>query len=990
MRAILIKISVGIISLFLFSIDSFSQNFTSTDYKKALWMTTRMYGGQRSGANNWLLYNHLPSGVNASLTGMAFINDQDTDGYDLSGGWHDCGDHVKFGQTEFYSAYMLLKAYYEFPTGYDDYYSYDYKGYKAGNDWSWEGAKHDPNGIPDIVDEVKHATDYFIKCTRNSTTFYYQVGQGDPDHALWVTAVKMQTVAKASGGDIRTVYKNPADASMASFCGATLALMSKIYRKFDPAYADLCLVHAKYAYDYAKAHPGVVGAGDGGFYGANDNWKDDYADMCAELFWATGNVVYKNEALAFSIASAPGQGGDIYGKGYGFDYSNNGDIAIYNLALLGKTNAQSTLDAIVKNYYLGNVQPDGQFAGGNTGWGPLRYNANSALIVAFWQKLYGTTATPHKFIYDNIDYILGKNANNQSFIVGFGTKPVKYPHHRNVYLRDDNPSDAVKRTLTIPIKNQQFGLMVGGTRTPGTYSDDLVNYQHTEGGLDYNACLVGVLAFINSKLAPVDTGKFGNPTPDLGPSQSICGLTQIILDSKIPADGKKTYTWLKDGAIVQAASTSAKTYKVTQAGKYTCKLDSAGKWSTSSSVDILGILPDVALGATQELCSPAFVTLNATATGSGITYQWSKNGSIIKNATSISYTIYTAGTYRAIINATGCQSKYGEVVITSKLPAVRNDTLCKAGQASLAILGAGGPFEWYDVITGGTLLSTGANYNPTISASKTYYVKDASSVSVTAGPSSTNNPLSGPQNGGAVGIRFIAAKSFNITQMKILPYVYSCNATDKVSFQVQLKQNGTILATYTSDAVACAGTQSGTPFNTFYTINFAVPINVPSSGNYELIPTTTGNTVAWFGSGANFTSFDAVGVMDITDDTRDDAANSFPGIFDIKLQAGSTCDRIPVFALIDQNRPCPITTGFEEELTVEQELSVYPNPSSHGFTLKAKPGISSRVYDELGRIVKDINAGDNQIFGADFVAGIYHVIIYENGKRLKTINIVKE
>ena len=454
-------------------------------------MTTRMYGGQRSGANNWLVSNHLPTGVDASLKGMSFIKDQDTDGYDLSGGWHDCGDHVKFGQTEYYSAYMLLKAYYEFPTGYDDYYSQDYKGYTNANDWSWEGAKHDPNGIPDIIDEVKHATDYFIKCAKNSTTFYYQVGQGDPDHVKWVTSVKMQTLVKAEGGQTRTVYKNPGDASMSSFCGATLALMSRIYRKYDPAYADLCLVHAKYSYDYSKANPGVAGTGDGGFYGANDNWKDDYADMCAELFWTTGNLAYKNEALAFSIADSPGQGGDIYGKGYGFDYSNNGDIAVYNLALLGKTNAKTVMDQIIKKHYLANVQADGQYAGGNTGWGPLRYNANSALMVALWQKLFGTDATPHKFIYDNIDYILGKNVNNQSFIVGFGAKSVKFPHHRNVYLRDDNPGDAVKRTLVIPTKNAQFGLMVGGTRTPGTYSDDLVNFQHTEGGIDYNACLVG-------------------------------------------------------------------------------------------------------------------------------------------------------------------------------------------------------------------------------------------------------------------------------------------------------------------------------------------------------------------------------------------------------------------------------------------------------------------------------------------------------------------
>jgi hypothetical protein len=152
-----------------------SPGFSANDYKKALWMTIRLYGAQRSGNNNWLLANHLPNGLAEKYRGTAFIDDKDTDGYDLSGGWHDCGDHVKFGQTEFFSGYMLLKAYSEIPEGYDDRYSYAYTGYKTSNKWNFEDNGHDPNGIPDIVDEVKHATDYFIKCTRSSTVFYYQV-----------------------------------------------------------------------------------------------------------------------------------------------------------------------------------------------------------------------------------------------------------------------------------------------------------------------------------------------------------------------------------------------------------------------------------------------------------------------------------------------------------------------------------------------------------------------------------------------------------------------------------------------------------------------------------------------------------------------------------------------------------------------------------------------------------------------------------------------
>jgi len=965
---------------------AFSQGFTDNQYKKALWMTTRMYGGQRSGENNWLVADHLPEGVDPALRGLCFIHDQDTDGYDLSGGWHDCGDHVKFGQTQFYAGYMLLKGYAEFPQGYDDYYSIDYKGYKASGDWSWEGGKGAPNGIPDILDEVKHGTDFFIKCARNANTFYYQVGQGGPDHQKWVTAVKMQTLPVAEGGEPRVVYKNPNGASMASFCGATLALMSRIYRKFDPAYADLCLQHALYAYAYAKAHPGTAATGDGGFYSANDNWKDDYASMCAELYWATGENTYKTEALSFSIAPAPGQGGDIYGKNYGFDYSNNGDIAIYNLALLGKPNAKSYLDQIVQNFYLGNVQADGQFAGGNTGWGPLRYNANTAFIVALWQKLYGTTSTPNQYIYDNIDYILGKNSANQSFVVGFGTNSPKHPHLRNIYLRDDNPGDAVKAILPIPAKNAQSGYMCGGTRNPASFNDNVVNYEHTEGGIDYNACLVGALAFINSVLAPVDTNKFGHPTPDLGSDRSICGVSSITLDTQLPTDGIKTFTWKKDAIIVSAASTSKNTFVVTQAGKYTCIVDSAGKWSTQASVTILGALPAVQLGADKELCDPASFTLDMGVTGAGISYTWEKDGIVIPNATSKTYTVYRPGTYRGTISVSGCPSSSDAVTISSKLLTVTDDTICAPGLVNLAVSGTGGPYKWYDAATAGNLLNTGNTFSTNITASKVLYVEDGSSLAAKAGPSSSAG-LSNPSNGGNIGIRFTALRAFSITSVKVLPFVYDCNS-DTVTVTFDLKQNGTTLDSYTAKGGLCSGIQSGAPFNTYYTLNFDIPVEVSAIGDYELIP-SAGNALVWFSSGANFATMSVPDIITLTGDTRDDMENSYPAIFDISIQAGSGCVRTPVFAVIDPTDPsCSTVTSIFEEYNANMSF-VYPNPSSSGFSLSVPFSGQVKIIDMMGRVVSLITVENNGSFGENLSPGIYHFVFMENNTIIKSINVVK-
>lgn len=978
--------------------------FTNTEYKKALWMTTRFYGGQRSGENNWLLANHLPSGVDASFKGKAFIGDKDTDGYDLSGGWHDCGDHVKFGQTEFYSGYMLLKGFAEFPAGYDDRYSHDYAGYKASNKWNFEDNGHDPNGIPDVLDEVKHATDFFIKCTRSSTIFYYQVGQGDPDHAQWVTAVKMQTLPQAQGGQTRVVYKNPNDASMPSFCGATLALMARLYKKYDPAYAKTCLEHAVYAYNYAKAHPGVAGTGDGGFYSANDNWKDDFVDLCAELYWATGDVKYKTEAQSYTFSAAAGQGKDVFGKAYGFDYSNNGDIAIYNLALLGDANAATAFRSLVTQFYLNNTQADGQFKDGNVSWGPLRYNANSAMMVALDAKLNGKQTNTMKFIYDNIDYVLGKNASNLSFVVGFGAKSAKYPHHRNVYLRDDNPTDAIKRTFTIPAKNAQFGLLVGGTRTPGSFNDDLVSYTHTEGGIDYNACLVGALAYINAQLAPVDTNKFGNhPTPALGAAQSLCGVSSIVLDSKVPADGKKTFTWLNGTTILVNASTTQNKYTVTTAGTYTCRIDSANKWQTEASVAISSTIPAPALGADKNICDTASFTLDNKVTGAVYTYEWwyAASGNTVDLAevnsqTSKAWTdVRKAGLYKTVVKASGCADVVDEVLITSSLPTPVDGCAPTAGASqtiSISTPGLGtGTYDWYDAAKEGTKVGTGTSITVSPAATKTYYVQDASAVSGSVGPKTA---LAGAQNWGfntGNHLKFTINNTVSINSIKLLAGYYASSGTITVEV---LDANGNPLSPvrkFTSNPITFAQNSSAVGLVTFTFSNFTIDKAWGSNLRLRLSEKSSSLNMDpyWNNTGATY-PYKSIpsDILTLTGTSGGDAdANDYMYFYDIQFSAGTVCARLPVLAKVDAS--CTITEVQEKDL--EGGVSIFPNPSADVFLIELPKQVDKVLMINMyGKtIAEQANFQSGRFNLQQEASGVYLLKVIDDNTQ-KTYKLVKQ
>jgi len=861
------------------SLEVVAQTFTSDDYKKAGWMTLRFYGGQRislkdHSAPNWLIMDH----------GAGYDFDKDADGNtDLTGGWFDCGDHVLFGQTFFYSAYVVLKGYDAFPEGYDDYYSYNYSGYQAAGDFSWEGKKGQPNGIPDVLDEIKAACEFMIKATPNGNTFYSQKGDGNADHKNWVTSVKMATLSRNDGGQSdgpRSVVKNPNDGSMPSFCAATLALMSRLYAQFDPDFAETCLQHAKYAYSYASGKKGACAAA-GSFYPANTNMYTAYICAAAELYWATNDNSYKQTALSNS--------GQLKDYNWAFGYNNNYDVAAYNLAMLGDSNGAEWLEFYVTNYYKGKTS-NGIFQISDN-WGTFRYLGNAAFVVALYNKYKGNT-TIDTFVTDQVDFIMGKNGANMSCIVGFKPSSGSYtyfsqPHHRNVYLSDGNNNS----NLSIPSRNTQFGFLGGGS---GYNVNTLKNakadeYTITEGGVDYQAALVGAFGYINSFLSPIDPNKFGHPTPDLGPELTLCGtgsatITATVDLSNLEQGEQVTYKWYK-GSTLLSQHNGKTSITVTEAGTYTCELveTTGSDWTTSGKVVVSATLPDVAIGDDAELCKVTSATFSTDVAGDGITYTWYKDNKVISGATTNSYTAYSGGTYKLTISASGCASKSDEAVVTSQLPVVVGDTICSAGTATLSVT-TSGEYSWYSVAEEGNALASGSTYSPNITKTTTYYVQDASSLNTTAGPSQSN--LTNSRTYGTASVYFKLSSAVQITQMSVVYGSIYYGSQQALSVTVGGK-------TYTSakQNVQNAGK---------YTFSFESNPIILSAGSYtmELKPDNAGFT---YYTNLNYSGFQHSDIILFNNNNNNDYG--FPGTYDWKIVAGSTCARTPVFAVLDPDNP---------------------------------------------------------------------------------------
>ena len=925
------KIAFILLSVFLSTEFAIAQKFTADDYKKAAWMTLRFYGGQRSSQKslqgpNWLIMDHevSSSDISNGLSGKGFSNSSYKKGYDftkdadgstdLSGGWFDCGDHVKFGQTEFYAAYIVLKGFSEWPAGYNDYYSYDYSGYRAAQDFSWEGAKGTPNGIPDVLDEVKYACEFFIKCSPNANTFYSQVGDGGADHTNWVTSVAMAALPKNQGGQSdgsRSVVKNPNDCAMPSFCAATLALFSKVYKKYDPDFAATCLEHAKYAYSYASSKKGRSEAA-GSFYVAHANPYDAYVCAAAELYWATGDNSYKSEAI--SNAS------NIKNHNWQFGYNNCDDLAAYNLLKLGDTSKLELLEGFINSIYKGKANSAGVYQSTDN-WGTLRYNGNAAFVIALYDT-YKKKTTVDNSIYANIDFIMGNNSSNFSYIVGFTPKSgnytsFKHPHHRNVYLTDN--INAAQQNLNVPSRNAQFGFLGGGKGyTPSTIMNAATqDYEITEGGIDYNAGLTSALAYIVSKIAPVDTNKFGHPAPDLGPEKTLCGtgsatLTASVDLSNLKQGEKVTYKWYK-GTTLLSQHNGKTSITVTEAGTYTCELieTSGNDWTTSGKVVVSATLPDVNIGKDEELCKITSTTLSTDVAGEGITYAWYKDNKAISGATTNSYTAYTAGTYKLTVSASGCDSKSDEAVITSKLPVVVGDTLCSAGKATLTVTTTGS-YDWYTQEEGGTSVASGNTYSPNITKTTTYYVQDASSVNITTGPKESNTSNTQVVNwGDDIGATFKANATFQITSIKM-----------RFS-QINTQGNQTLTATL-SGAASGTFTSSATNISngkTVYVFSFENnPITISKTGTYTLKLKSNGGSNGFFQSGPAYSTYNTnPEVIEFTGCTNQNSSTSFPAFLEWGITSGSSCLRAPAIAVLDPDSP---NCGDSEAPTVPGTITV--------------------------------------------------------------------
>lgn len=436
-------------------------------YAEALQKAIMFYEFQRSGK--------LPPGQRNNWRGDSGLADGADVGVDLTGGWYDAGDHVKFNLPMAYSVAMLAWSVYEDPHAYD----------KIGE-------------LPRILDNIKWAADYLMKCHPSSDVYYYQVGDPGLDHGWWGPAEVMQMNRPAF-----KLTKSSSGSTVLGETAAALAAVATIFNSSDPGYAKQCLTHAKSLYDFAettKSDAGYTAAA--GYYSSSSGFYDELSWAATWLYLATGDKSYLAKAEQYVANWGTEQQTAIIGYRWGqcwddVHYGAQLLLARITGKAVYKESVERNLDYWTVGYAGNRVSYTPAGLAWLSSWGSLRYATTTAFLASVWADSKLCTSAKvgdySAFAKSQVDYALGSTG--KSFLIGFGTKYPLHPHHRTAH---SSWSDM----MTVPANHRHtlIGALVGGPGQDDSYADKIDDYVANEVACDYNAGFIGAVAKLTDQV----------------------------------------------------------------------------------------------------------------------------------------------------------------------------------------------------------------------------------------------------------------------------------------------------------------------------------------------------------------------------------------------------------------------------------------------------------------------------------------------------------
>ncbi|GAB3024554.1 glycoside hydrolase family 9 protein [Bowmanella dokdonensis] len=394
-------------------------------------------------------------------------------------GWYDAGDYNKYVVNSGISTYTLLRAW------------TDFRSFYVNRQWQ---IPESTNALPDLLDEVLWNLDW-MRAMQDP-------GDGGVYHKLTTLNFAGAVMPHQATAERYVVQKTT---SAALNYAAVMALASRVLDEFSnqlPGLGPDYRQSAELAWQWALQHPQQAYQQpedvSTGAYG-DQQLQDEFAWAAAELYLATGESTYLQAFLDRDAPITEASWSDVAALGY-FSLAGASHSLDEETLQLVRARILAAADCFVGQHQQSAYKVAMEEA--DFVWGSNAVALNKAvLLYQAWQlkpePVYLQAAQ------GLVDYVLGRNPTDYSYLTGFGNKPPLHIHHR--------PSEADGIAQPVP------GWLAGGaqpgwqdgcaypSRLPAkSYLDDWCSYSTNEITINWNAPLVYMLAGLSS-LAEVES-----------------------------------------------------------------------------------------------------------------------------------------------------------------------------------------------------------------------------------------------------------------------------------------------------------------------------------------------------------------------------------------------------------------------------------------------------------------------------------------------------
>ena len=424
--------------------------------------------------------------VRATYQGMTFAHDicHTNDGWldfvggghlqkDGTKGWHDAGDYNKYTVNAGVTVGVMFRAWEDFGP--------QIKAIRL--DLPESGGP-----LPDFLAEIKWELDWLLTMQAPDGSVYHKLSTkwfGD------FIPPESETAER---------YFTPwGSEATADFVGI-LAQAARIYRPYDPVFADRCRQAARKSYRFLQAHPEYHPADQTGFHtGAYEiNEPNRRLNGVPEnRLWAAAEI-WETTGDPGALRDLENRIRSVHGKVDGdFDWDEVKDLGLLTYLFSERPGRDKTLVALVRSNLLaaanGIVQTANHDAyarplGSVYYWGCNGGVARQAVILMAADHITHRNIfhPSSKRVYRNtcldaLDHLFGRNYYGRSFVTGLGFNPPQHPHDR--------------RDTGIYLNHPWPGYLVGGANPKATdWHDEQANYRVNEIAINWNSALVYALA----------------------------------------------------------------------------------------------------------------------------------------------------------------------------------------------------------------------------------------------------------------------------------------------------------------------------------------------------------------------------------------------------------------------------------------------------------------------------------------------------------------